>query len=144
LNNGRSASLCRGTISKSNMCICSPSVELQLLSRNLLYFLICLHISKKLHFHCRYRFGDISALMNKLQNINTIIINTMGIPIVGNMVSVLFFCLHASVNRVQIQNLCDSVSKLSVQMLRQFLLTFFYEWTNSVMPSSSLISSMHL
>jgi hypothetical protein len=38
LNNTRSASLCSGTMSKSNMRICSPSVELKLLSRNCLYF----------------------------------------------------------------------------------------------------------
>jgi hypothetical protein len=40
LNDTRSASLCWGTMSKSNMCICSPLVELKLLSRNCLYFLI--------------------------------------------------------------------------------------------------------
>jgi hypothetical protein len=40
LNNTRSGSLCRGTMPKSNMCICSPSVELKLLSQNCLYFLI--------------------------------------------------------------------------------------------------------
>jgi hypothetical protein len=44
LNNTRSASLCRGTMSKSNMCICSPSVELRLLSQYCLYFLIHPHI----------------------------------------------------------------------------------------------------
>jgi hypothetical protein len=56
LNDTRSASLCRGTMSKSNMCICSPSVELHLLSWNYLYFLIhpcifgelyCLHLQGK-------------------------------------------------------------------------------------------------
>jgi hypothetical protein len=39
LNDTRSASLCRRTMSKSNMCICSPSLELKL-SWNCLYFLI--------------------------------------------------------------------------------------------------------
>jgi hypothetical protein len=43
-NDTRSASLCRGTMSKSNMCICSPSVELKLLSKNFRYFLIHPHI----------------------------------------------------------------------------------------------------
>jgi hypothetical protein len=43
LNDTRSASLCRGTMPKSNTCICSPSVELKLLSRNCLYFLIHPH-----------------------------------------------------------------------------------------------------
>jgi hypothetical protein len=40
LNDTGSASLCSGAMSKGNMCICSPSVELKLLSRNCLYFLI--------------------------------------------------------------------------------------------------------
>jgi hypothetical protein len=40
----------QGTMSKSNMCICSPSVELKLSSQNCLYFLSHAHIWQCNHF----------------------------------------------------------------------------------------------